>query len=268
MKTNSILVVDDEAIVRESIRDWLKESGYDVATAESAEEALQMTAQKEFGVLILDVRLPGKSGLTALKEIKSRYPAVKSIIVTAYPSEETTAEANRLGALECMIKPVAPEELEKLVREAIESIEKEPTLVKPPAAKAPAFKKSAVISKRSFKTLVENLLKTTEVFGVKAKKGKYVFDKITVFDELRMDYDVTVTPPTQYLFPAKETILKYDLTDFKKSMPVVDKSPRAIIGVHPYDIRAIELLDEAFITMNPDPNYIARRQNSLIIGVD
>jgi len=267
MNTNSILVVDDEAIVRESIRDWLKESGYDVATAESAEEALQMTAHKEFGVLVLDVRLPGKSGLTALKEIKAQYPAVKSIIVTAYPSEETTAEANRLGALECMIKPVAPEELEKLVREAIESLEKEPA-VKPPAVKAPAFKKSAVISKRSFKTLVENLLKTTEVVGVKSKKGKYVFDHVTSFDDLRMDYDVTVNPPTQYLFPARETILKYDLTDFKKSAPVVDKSPRAIIGVHPYDIRAIELLDEAFITLNPDPNYIARRQNSLIIGVD
>jgi len=268
MKTNSVLVVDDEAIVRESIRDWLKESGYDVAIAESAEEALKMVAKKEYNVLVLDVRLPGKSGLTALKEIKAQYPGVKAIIITAYPSEETTAEAHKLGALEVMVKPVAPEDLEKLINEAVETIGKEEAAAKKTARKAISAKKSFVISKRSFRTLVENLIKNMEVVGVKSKKSKFVFDRISNFDELKMDYDVTVIPPTKYLFPAKETILKFDLTDFKKSAPVLDTAPRAIIGVHPYDINAIQMLDEAFITANPDPNYIARRQNSIIIGVD
>ncbi len=129
-------------------------------------------------------------------------------------------------------------------------------------------KKTVIISKSNFKSMVDKMIQNMEVVGVKARQGKYVYDRITTADELRMDHDVTVTSPTKYLFPAKETILKYDLKDFQKSEPVIDKTKRAIVGIHPYDINAIEMLDEAFVNLNPDPNYIARRQNSLIIGVD
>jgi sulfite reductase subunit B len=129
-------------------------------------------------------------------------------------------------------------------------------------------KKTVVINKKSFKSMVESLIKNMEVIGVKAKQGKFVFDRISNFDELNMGYDVTVIPPTKYLLPAKETILKFSTGDGIKSEPILENTPRVIIGVHPYDIRAIELLDEVFMSTNPDPNYIARRQNSLIIGVD
>ncbi len=129
-------------------------------------------------------------------------------------------------------------------------------------------KKTCVISKRNFGNLVEALIKNMEVVGVKAKKGKYVYDYIAASDELCLDYDVTVSPPTKYLFPSSETLLRFKMGDVTKTELVLDNSQRAIIGVHPYDIRAIELLDEVFITTNPDPNYIARRQNSLIVGVD
>ena len=54
--------------------------------------------------------------------------------------------------------------------------------------------------------MVENLLKETEVVGVKAKQGKYVYDKISGFYELSLDYDVTVSPPTRYLLPERETL--------------------------------------------------------------
>jgi len=60
MVSKPILVVDDEPIVRESIRDWLKDAGYQVATAETGEEALEMIEKQDFSVMILDVRLPGK----------------------------------------------------------------------------------------------------------------------------------------------------------------------------------------------------------------
>jgi len=118
-KKIKVLVVDDEPIVRESIRDWLKDAGYQVATAETGEEALEIVEKQDFSVMILDLRLPGKTGITVLKEVKAVKPQIKSIIITAYPCEETATEAMKLGAVDYLIKPIAPDHLEKLVRETL-----------------------------------------------------------------------------------------------------------------------------------------------------
>jgi NAD(P)H-flavin reductase/CheY-like chemotaxis protein len=274
MKNDSVLVVDDEAIVRESLKDWLASAGYDVATAESAEEAIRLINRRDFSVLVLDIRLPGRTGLSILKEVKAQRPWIKAIIITAYPSDETMREATRLGAIDYMVKPLAPDDLEHLVRETIESVGSEPTVIAPPkparkpSVKAIEVKKSVVINKKDFSNLVNNLIKTMDVYGVKAKHGKYVYDSIESADELALNYDITVLPPTQYLLPPRETILKFKLGDGAKPEPVTNAAPRAIIGVHPCDIRAIEMLDEVFMTTNPDPNYIARRKNSIIIGLE
>jgi len=119
MDEKPILIVDDEPIVRESIRDWLKDAGYPVATAESGEEALEMLAKQDFSIIILDVRLPGKTGITVLKEVKAFKPEIKSIIITAYPSAELSSEAMKLGAVDYLIKPIAPDDLERLIRETL-----------------------------------------------------------------------------------------------------------------------------------------------------
>ena len=80
MAEKSVLVVDDEPIVRESIRDWLKDAGYQVAIAESGEEALEMIKKQDFSVMVLDIRLPGKTGITVLKEVKRQRPWILSLI--------------------------------------------------------------------------------------------------------------------------------------------------------------------------------------------
>jgi DNA-binding NtrC family response regulator len=120
-----ILIVDDEPIVRESIRDWLKDAGYEVATAETGEQALEMVQKEDFGVVILDVRLPGRTGLTVLKELKATKPRIKAIVITAYPTTEMSLEALKLGAVDYLVKPIAPEDLERLIREAILQLEGE-----------------------------------------------------------------------------------------------------------------------------------------------
>jgi len=125
MVSKPILIVDDEPIVRESIRDWLKDAGYQVATAESGEEALEMIEKQDFSVMILDVRLPGKTGITVLKEVKALKPEIKSIIITAYPSTELAAEAMKLGAVDYLIKPIAPDDLERLIRETLLKCERQ-----------------------------------------------------------------------------------------------------------------------------------------------
>ena len=84
-----ILIVEDETVMRESLRDWLTDSGYQVETAEEGEEALKTIAVQDFGLLILDLRLPGKDGLEILREARAKSPQLKGVIITAYPSVET-----------------------------------------------------------------------------------------------------------------------------------------------------------------------------------
>ena len=119
MVSKPILVVEDEPIVRESIRDWLKDAGYEVATAESGEEALEMIEKQDFSLMVVDVRLPGKTGITVLKEVKAQRPWIKSIVITAYPTAELSDRAKKLGAVDYLIKPIAPDDLERLIRETL-----------------------------------------------------------------------------------------------------------------------------------------------------
>ena len=119
MALKPILIVDDEPIVRESLRDWLQDAGYKVMTAETGEQALEMIGKQDFSVLILDIRLPGRTGIAVLKEIKEKKPDTKAIIITAYPTSDLTAEALKLGAMDCLVKPIVPDDRERLVRDAV-----------------------------------------------------------------------------------------------------------------------------------------------------
>ncbi|MFC2070599.1 acetate--CoA ligase [Chloroflexota bacterium] len=110
-----ILIVDDEPIMRESLRDWLSNSGYSVTVAEDGEQALQIIQQQDFKVAVMDLRLPGKDGIKVLREARRYKPDLKGIIITAYPSVETTTKAIRQGAVDYITKPFEPEELEELI---------------------------------------------------------------------------------------------------------------------------------------------------------
>ena len=114
-----VLIVEDEAIMRESLRDWLRDEGYEVDTAEEGEEALEKIGEKEFGVAVLDLRLPGRDGLEVLREATAQNPKLKGIIITAYPSVETAVEAMKMGAVDYMVKPFAPDALEKAIQEIL-----------------------------------------------------------------------------------------------------------------------------------------------------
>lgn len=113
-KKRSVLVVDDETIMRESIKDWLQD-GYHVTTAETGEEAIELIKNHDFEVLIIDVRLTGKSGIQVLQEVKEIKPRIKSIIMTAYPSVGLAVAAMKAGAADYIVKPFSPNQLEKLI---------------------------------------------------------------------------------------------------------------------------------------------------------
>ncbi len=122
-KKRKILIVEDEAVVRESLRDWLLEDGYDVEVAEDGEEALKKIKEEEFGVIVLDLRLPGVDGLQVFEEAKELRPETKGVVVTAYPSKDTLEKAKRLGLLDYLPKPFKVEDLEKIIGGALGELE-------------------------------------------------------------------------------------------------------------------------------------------------
>ncbi|MBL7165058.1 MAG: response regulator [Dehalococcoidales bacterium] len=120
-----ILIVEDEDIMRESLKDWLKNSGYQVETAKEGGEALRVIGERDFGIAVLDLKLPGKDGLEVLREAKERNPQIKGIIITAYPSVETAVEAMKMGAIDYLPKPFDLNELEELISKTLGPIQVE-----------------------------------------------------------------------------------------------------------------------------------------------
>ncbi|MCC6233010.1 MAG: sigma-54-dependent Fis family transcriptional regulator, partial [Verrucomicrobiales bacterium] len=106
-----ILVVDDEPNMRASLDQILRPEGYDVVSAESAERALEVLAEREVLMLITDARLGGMSGYELLRRVKERWPTVPVMVITAYATPRLAVEAIRGGAFDYLSKPFAPEEL-------------------------------------------------------------------------------------------------------------------------------------------------------------
>ena len=126
-----ILIVEDETVLRESLRDWLTDAGYQVATAGEGEEALKTISEQEFSLAILDLRLPGKDGIEVLKEAKANNPRFRGVIVTAYPSPQTREQAMQEGAVDYLPKPFDLNQLEGLIRDTLGPVQVE---IKPKAA--------------------------------------------------------------------------------------------------------------------------------------
>ena len=121
MKTQvKILVVDDEAIIRESLRDWLSDAGHYVLTAENGSQALEIIQKEKPAVAIADLVMPGMDGIELMKRTKELAADTMFIIITAYGSIPTAVAAVREGAYDYIEKPFSPERVELLVEKLSE----------------------------------------------------------------------------------------------------------------------------------------------------
>jgi len=116
----SILVVDDEAVVRDSLASWFEEEGYEVVTAGSGKEALTKMDEGHFDIGLIDIKMPGMDGLELQRKILEINPSIQVIIMTAYASVQTSVEALKDGAYDYIVKPFDPEQLAHTVRNATE----------------------------------------------------------------------------------------------------------------------------------------------------
>jgi two-component system response regulator AtoC len=119
-KRPKILVVDDEAIVRESLHDWLSDAGYQVFTAENGPQAVEIIETEEPGIVIADLVMPGMDGIELMKRARERLPHIQVIIITAYGSIPTAIAAIKEGAYDYIEKPFCPERVESVLERLVE----------------------------------------------------------------------------------------------------------------------------------------------------
>jgi DNA-binding NtrC family response regulator len=116
----SILIVDDEPLIRKSLYEILKIEGFDAHAVLNGEEALAIMNSKRFDIVITDMKLPKMSGMDLISAIKKDYPSTEVILITGYGSIETAVEAMKKGAFDYITKPVVDDEIKILIAKIIE----------------------------------------------------------------------------------------------------------------------------------------------------
>ncbi len=119
-KKSRLLVVDDEKNIRLTITQTLESTGLEIETAVNGEEALQKIDPNDYRIVLLDLKMPGLDGMEVLKRISETRPDIRVIIITAHGTIDSAVEAMKLGAVDFIQKPFAPEEIRSLVMSVIE----------------------------------------------------------------------------------------------------------------------------------------------------
>jgi len=117
-KKISILIVDDEESVRDSLYDWFIEDGYRVECAENAKKALLRLESDSFDIILADIKMPGMDGLEMLRRIKLLKSDSIVIVMTAFATVDTAVQALKDGAFDYITKPFDPDDLSHLIRNA------------------------------------------------------------------------------------------------------------------------------------------------------
>ncbi|MFM7109307.1 MAG: sigma-54-dependent transcriptional regulator [Planctomycetaceae bacterium] len=163
-----ILVVDDEPAIGWSLRELLTDQGHDVALAASAEEALEACERHAADCILLDVRLPGRDGIAAIPDLRSRVPAAPIVVMTAFGDLDTAVRAVQAGAFDYLVKPFDLDRVSAVVARAvadraavtegsdggIEADAGAPTLVGAAPAMQEVFARIAIVSATDFPVLV------------------------------------------------------------------------------------------------------------------
>lgn len=120
MKDYNILIIDDEQSQREILTGYLKKKGYHILAAESGERGIELVQQNTVDVILSDYKMPDKTGLEVLSEIKRINPGISFVMITAYSTVEIAVQAMRLGANDYISKPVDLDELDIIIDKIIE----------------------------------------------------------------------------------------------------------------------------------------------------
>jgi ferredoxin len=125
----------------------------------------------------------------------------------------------------------------------------------------------AKISKGNIPEFLKRLMASYEVVAPVEKEGKFAFSPVSDPAKVRLDYDTTILPPKQFLNPPEEKLMEFK-RDGSPGKETIDTTKRVLFGLHPCDIWGIQILDWVFDGKFPDPYYQARKNNTLIVGLN
>ncbi len=117
-KKIKLLVVDDEAIVGKRLKPSLEKHGYDVETLGNGRSAIERIGEKDFDIIITDVRMDDVDGMQILEHVMAKSPSTKVIIITGYATVELAREALVKGAFDFIAKPFKPSDLRAIIEKA------------------------------------------------------------------------------------------------------------------------------------------------------
>jgi two-component system response regulator PilR (NtrC family) len=117
----SILIVDDEKHIRETLAMYVQSLGHTVETAMDAETALEAVERRDFDLVVSDVRMEGLGGLGLLRQLRERQRTTAVVLMTAYPTAPQAVEAMRLGACEYLMKPFSPDDVRLLINHVLDA---------------------------------------------------------------------------------------------------------------------------------------------------
>ena len=124
MRKKKALVIDDEQIVLDSVKRILSEADYEVEMTLSGGRGLEWGIQKDYDVVLTDIRMPDIGGMLVLRDIKRAKPSLPVIIITGYANVQSAVQAMKLGAADYVEKPFTPDQLLQAVETSIESASK------------------------------------------------------------------------------------------------------------------------------------------------
>ena len=117
-----IMVIDDEPIIREGSERILSREGWTTVTAENGESGLALLEKGGFHILLLDLMMPGISGMDVLKQVQEKFPDILVVVVTGYATIENAVSAIKSGAYDFIPKPFTPDQLRLVIKRAIENL--------------------------------------------------------------------------------------------------------------------------------------------------
>jgi len=177
-----ILVVDDEKNIRLTLVEALSSLQTEIDTAINGEEALAKLKEKDFSLILLDLKMPGMDGMEVLRKLRKIRPDIKVIIITAYGTIDSAVEAMKLGAVDFIQKPFVPKEIRALASRVIDREKLDEQQAKDYATYIELSKKS--IGKRHFGAAIEHVKKAISLDPSRPE----AFNLLGILKEIHGDY--------------------------------------------------------------------------------